>query len=161
MKMSSLKSFVVLDDDDKENFVKAANLALTLDRVDFSTNAYSIDNKRYPQIGKALLRGKGKAPLVNDNEEDVEAIRGVCGTPSSSTVNLDSDDFLDDVVPLGHCRVDLSVSGDFAWPNRDVDVLNFDHLNILERPSSALASPSGSSAEKRRVVSANAHSPLD
>ena len=87
MQMSSLKSFVILDEDDKENFDKATDLALTLDRVDFAINDYPIDNKTYLQIGKALLRGKGKAPLVDNNKKDVEDIGGVDGTPSSSSLN--------------------------------------------------------------------------
>ena len=58
--MSSLKSFVVLDEDDEENFDEAFDLALTLDRVDFFINDYPVDCKRYPLIGKALLGGKGR-----------------------------------------------------------------------------------------------------
>ena len=53
------------------------------------------------------------------------------------------------------------MSGDFAWPNRDVDISDFDHLNILERPSLAPASPRGSSAKRRRVANTNARSWLD
>ena len=64
MQMSSLKSFVVSD---KENFDKASDLAVTLDRVDFSTDDYPINSKRYPLIEKARLRGKGKAVVVDDN----------------------------------------------------------------------------------------------
>ena len=52
MQMSSLKSFVVSDKDDEENSNKASNLALTLDRVDFSVDNYPVDSKRYPLIGK-------------------------------------------------------------------------------------------------------------
>ena len=99
--MSSLKSFVVSDKDDEENFDKASNLALTLDCVDFSIDGYLINSKRYPLIKKALLRGKEKAIVVDDNEEDVKDIGGVGGTSSSSTANLESDDSLDNIVPLG------------------------------------------------------------
>ena len=84
MQMSSLKSFVILDKDDEGNFHKAVNLALMLDRVDFSIDSYPINSKGYPLIRKALLRGKGKETLVDDDEEDVEDIGGVGGTPSSS-----------------------------------------------------------------------------
>ena len=38
MQMSSLKSFVILDEDDKGNIEEAADLALTLDLVDFSSD---------------------------------------------------------------------------------------------------------------------------
>ena len=57
--MSSLKSFVILDEDDKENFDEASNLALMLDRIDFSVSGYPFNSKRYPLIGKVLLRGEG------------------------------------------------------------------------------------------------------
>ena len=105
MQMLSLKSFVVLNKDDKENFDEVSDLALTLDRIDFSVDGYPIDNKRYPLIGKAHLRGKEKAVVVNDDEEDVEDIGGVGGIPSSSTANLDSEDSLDDNVPLGQANL--------------------------------------------------------
>ena len=59
--MSSLKSFVVSDEEDEENFDRVSDLALTLDRRDFSVDGYPVDNKKYPLIGKALLRGKEKA----------------------------------------------------------------------------------------------------
>ena len=89
--MSSLKSCVILDDDDEENFVKATDLALTFDQADFSIDSYPVNNKRYPLIGKAFLRRKGKATLVNNDEEDVEDIGDVGGTPNSSIANLDSE----------------------------------------------------------------------
>ena len=101
MQMSALKSFVISDKDDEENFDEASDLALTLDRIDFFVDSSPIDNKKYLLIGKALLREKGKAALVEEDEKDAEDIGGVDGTPSSSTVNLKLDDLLDDVVPLG------------------------------------------------------------
>ena len=160
MQMSSLKSFVISDEEDEENFDGASDLALTLDRIDFSVDGYLIDSKKYPLIEKALLRGKGKAALVEEEEEDAKDIRSVGGTPSSSTVNLESNDLLDDAVSLGQASVSHSVSGDFARPNRNLNVSDFDHLNILESPSSAPAGPGGSSSKRRRVDSADAHSPL-
>ena len=99
--MSSLKSFVISNEEDEENFDGVSDLALTLDRKDFSVDSYPVDSKKYPLIGKALLRGKGKATLVEEDEEDTEDIRALGGTPSSSTANLESDDSLDDAVPLG------------------------------------------------------------
>ena len=158
--MSSLKSFVVSDEEDEENFDGVSDLASTLDRRDFSVDGYPVDSKKYPLIRKALLRGKEKAVQVEEEEEDVEDIGGVGGTPSSSTVNLESDDLLDDVVPLGQASVSHSVSGDFSRPSQNLDVSDFDHLNISERPSSAPAGPGESSSKRRRVASANAISPL-
>ena len=158
--MSSLKSFVISDEEDVENFDGVFDLALTLDRRDFSVDGYPVDSKKYPLIGKALLRGKGKATLVEEDKEDTEDIGAVGGTPSSSTTNLESDDSLDDTVPLGQASASHSVSGDFSRPNRNLDVSDFNHLNISERPSSALASPGGSSSKRRRVASTDAHSPL-
>ena len=99
--MSSLKSFVISDEEDEENFDGVSDLALMLDRRDFSIDGYPIDSKKYPLFRKALLRGKGKAALVEEDEEDTEDIGVVGGTPSSSTANLESDDSLDDAVPLG------------------------------------------------------------
>ena len=111
--MLSLKSLVILDEDDKENFDKATDVALNLDRVNFATDGYPVDSKTYPLIRKALFRGKGKATLVDNDEEDVEDIRGLGGTP-----NLDSKDFIDDVVPLEHGSISHSDMGDdFAQPN--------------------------------------------
>ena len=52
------------------------------------------------------------------------------------------------------------MSGDFSRPNRNLDVSDFDHLNISERPSSAPAGPGGSSSKRRRVASTDARSPL-
>ena len=101
MQMSSLKSFVILDEEDEENFDEVSNLALTLDRRDFSVDGYPIDSKKYPLFGKALLRGKGKAALVEEDEEDIKDIGAVGGTPSSSTANLEFDDSLDDAISLG------------------------------------------------------------
>ena len=153
--MLSLKSFVILDEDDEENFDKASDLALTLDNIDFFVDGYPVNSKKSPLIKKALLRRKGKAALVDEEEEDTEDIGGVGGTPSSSTMNLESDDLLDDAVPLGQASVSHSMSGDFTWPNRNLDVSDFDHLNILERPSSVPAGLSTSSLKKRRVAIAN------
>ena len=158
--MSSLKSFVISDKEDEENFDGVSDLALTLDRRDFSVDGYPVNSKKYPLIGKALLRGKGKAALIEEDEEDTEDIGAVGGTPSSSIANLESDDSLDDVVPLGQASASHSVSGDFSRPNRNLDVSDFDHLNISERPSSAPAGPGGSSSKRRRVASADARSPL-
>ena len=95
--MSSLKFFVISDE---ENFDGVSDLALTLDRRDFSVDGYPVDSKKYPLFGKDLLRGKGKAALVEKDEEDTEDIGVVGGTPSSSTTNLESDDWLDNAVPL-------------------------------------------------------------
>ena len=111
--MSSLKSFVISDEEDEENFDGVSDLALTLDRRDFSVDGYPVDSKKYPLIGKALLRGKGKATLVEEDEKDTEDIGAVGGTPSSSTANLESDDSLDDAVLLGQASASHSVSGDF------------------------------------------------
>ena len=159
--MSSLKSFVISDEEDEENFDGVSDIALTLDRRDFSVDDYPVDSKKYPLIGEALLRGKGKAIQVEEEEEeDVEDIGGVGGTLSSSTANLESDDSLDDAVPLGQASVSHSVSGDFSRPNRNLDVSDFDHLNISERPSLAPVGPGGSSSKRRRVASADARSPL-
>ena len=83
--MSSLKSFVILNEEDEENFDGVSDLALTLDRRDFSVDGYPVDSKKYPLIRKALLRGKEKAALVEEDEEDIEDIRAMGGTPSSST----------------------------------------------------------------------------
>ena len=160
MQMSSLKSFVISDKENEENFDGAYNLALTLDCIDFFIDGYPVDSKKYPLIRKALRRGKGKATLVEEEEEDAEDIGGVGGTPSSSTMNLESDDLLDDAVPLGQANVSHFVSGDFARPNQNLDVSDFDHLNISERPSSVPVGLGGSSSKRRRVVSANACSPL-
>ena len=98
--------------------------------------------------------------MEEEEEEDVEDIRAVGGTPSSSTENLESDNLLDDAVPLGQASVSHSVSGDFSQPNQNLDVSDFNHPNILERPSSAPTGPGGSSSKRRRVASADAHSPL-
>ena len=160
--MLSLKSFVISDEEDEENFDGVSDLALTLDRRDRSVDGYPINSKKYPLIEKALLRRKGKAVQVEEEEEeeDVEDIGGVGGTPSSSTANLESDNSLDDAVPLGQASINHSVSGDFSRPNQNLDVSDFDHLNISERPSSAPASLGGSSSKRRRVASADARSPL-
>ena len=158
--MLSLKSFVISDEDDEKNFDEASDLALTLDCIDFSVDGYPVDSKKYPLINKALLRGKGKAALVDEEKEGPEDIGGVDGIPSSSIVNLESDDSLNDALPLEQASVSDSMSGDFARPNRNLDVSNFDHLNISEKPSSALVGLSGSSSKRRRVASADARSQL-
>ena len=159
--MSSMKSFVISNKDDKENFDEADNLAFTLDSIDFAIDGYLVDSKRYPQIGKALLGRKGKASLVDDDEKDVKDIGGVGSTPSLSTANLNFEDSIDNVVYLEDGNVSHSnVDDDFARPNQNLDVLDFDHLNILERPSSAPAGRSGSSGKRRRVASADARSLL-
>ena len=161
--MSSLKSFVISDEEDEENFDGVSDLALTLDCRDFSVDGYPVDRRKNPLIGKALLRRKEKAVQVEEEKEkeDVEDIGGVDGTPSLSTTNLESDDLLDDIVALGQVSVSHSVSGDFSQPNRNLDVLDFNHLNISERPSLAPGGLGESSSKKRRVASVDARSPLD
>ena len=52
------------------------------------------------------------------------------------------------------------MSGDFSRPNQNLDVSDFDHLNISERPSSAPTGPGRSSSKRRRVARADARSPL-
>ena len=99
--MLSLKSFVISDKEDEENFDGVFDLALTLDRRDFSVDGYPVDSKKYPLFRKALFRGKEKAALVEEDKEDTEDIGAMGGTPSSSTANLKSDNSLNDVVPLG------------------------------------------------------------
>ena len=158
--MLSLKSFVISDEEDKENFDRVSDLALTLDHRDFSVDGNPVDSKKYLLFGKALLRGKEKVALVEEDEEDTEDIGAVGGTLSSSTANLESDDSLDDTVPLGQASASHSMSGDFSRPHRNLDVSDFDHLNILERPSLVPASPGTSSSKRRRVASADARSPL-
>ena len=106
--MLSLKSFVISDEEDEENFDGVSDLALMLDRRDFFVDGYPADSKKYPLIAKALLRKKGKAVQVEEEEEDVEDIGGVGGTPSSRTANLESDYSLDDAVPLGQASVSHS-----------------------------------------------------
>ena len=101
MQISSLKSFVISDEEDEENFDGVSDLALTLERRDFSVVGYPVDSKKYPLKGKGLPRGKGKAALVKEDEEDTEDIGAVGGTPSSSIANLESNNSLDDAVPLG------------------------------------------------------------
>ena len=59
--MSSLKSFVISDEEDEENFDGVSDLTLTLDCRDYSVDEYPVNSKKYPLIRKALLRGKGKA----------------------------------------------------------------------------------------------------
>ena len=159
--MLSLKSFVISDKEDEENFDGVSDLALMLDGRDFSFDGYPVNNKKYPLIGKALHRGKGKAVQVEEEEEeDVEDIGGVGGTSSSSTAKLESDNLHDDAVPLGQASVSHSLSGDFSRPNRNLDLSDFDHLNISERPSPTPAGPGRSSSKRRRVASADARSPL-
>ena len=48
MQMSSLKSFVISDEEDEENFDGVSDLALTLERRDFFVDGYPVDNKKYP-----------------------------------------------------------------------------------------------------------------
>ena len=52
------------------------------------------------------------------------------------------------------------MNGDFARPNRNLDVSDFDHMNISERPSSAPASLGRSSLKRRRIASVDARFPL-
>ena len=83
------------------------------------------------------------------------------GTPSLSTTNLDSEDSVHDVVPLEHGSVSHpNVDDDFAQPNRNLNISDFDHQNISERPSSALEGQSGSSRKRGRVASVDARSLL-
>ena len=80
------------------------------------------------------------------------------GTPSSSIANLESNNSPEDVVPLEQASVSHFASGDFARPNRNLDVLDFDLLNILEMPSLAPIGLGGSSVKRRRIASAHARS---
>ena len=52
--------------------------------------------------------------VEEEEKEDIEDIGGVGGTPSSSTANLELDNLLDDVVPLGQASDSYSVSRDFS-----------------------------------------------
>jgi len=94
--MLSFNSFVILDEDDQANFDDLINLAWRINLIDFAINSYPVDVKRYLKVGKALLKGKGKAPSVEDEEEDEEESGDLGGTPSLSTRHRGSETLVDD-----------------------------------------------------------------
>lgn len=163
--MSSIQTFVISDDDDEDDFDEAVNVASILDRRDFLPDGYPVDERRYPRLGRALLKGKNKARDGEDDLDDEEA--SVLGdTPSSATINLEEEDAMDEAIPLPRGSESMSeVGGESISATRRLPFLDMDSLNISSRPGSAPAAVGSSgrqssSAKRRKVSSTGVPSPL-
>ena len=163
--MKSLESFVVSDHDHDHDFDEAFELGLTLDCLDFTTDGYPVDEQRYPRLGKAVSKGKGKAEedAAGREEEDIVAAGG---SISSSTIHIDDNDSVDEAVAMEH--VGLSTSEGFedsGVASRRLVFPELEALNLGDRPRSAPTvglSPgrTNPSAKRRKVSSADGRSPL-
>ena len=163
--MLSMKSFVISDQDDEIDFVQARDRALTLDRLDFATDGYPVDELRFPRVGSAVTKGKGRA----DEEDEVEGVEDTTvlgGSPSSSTIREGDDDSVDDDLPLERISISTSETGDDSGDaSRRLVFPELEALNIVDRPWSApsvgrSSGRGGPSAKRRKVSSADGRSPL-
>lgn len=65
--MLSLNTFVISDDNDSNDLSEAESSGLELDQLDFFIDGYYVDERRFPVLGKALLKGKARAQEENED----------------------------------------------------------------------------------------------
>ncbi|KAG0574643.1 hypothetical protein KC19_VG279300 [Ceratodon purpureus] len=136
--MLSISSFVVADDSDSPHMVEAQALGLTLDPTDFSVDAYFVDKERFPEYGKAVRKGKGRAAEEGDDVDLEEDAPTEEQTPSSSAADISNESDAPPSDPVSQTASEGGVGRRLEFP--DVDITRTDD----ERPGSAPELGSGS-----------------
>ena len=132
--MLSNKAFVISNQDGERDFDATADLALSLDPVDFSTDGYFVDQTRYPRLGIALSKGKAVAHGDGEEGED-DAINAQSASPSTSTVVLDDEELGDEAVPMEHGSPrNSSAPSETGEGVRRLEFRELEGLNLKERP---------------------------
>lgn len=90
--MLSLNSFVIADDSDANHLSDAESSGLELDQLDFFVDGYHVDERRFPVLGKALIKGKARVQEENEDFWGDEELPTHGYTPSSSTANISSEE---------------------------------------------------------------------
>lgn len=163
LQMLDLDAFCISHKVDEVYFDDAADVALTLDKIDFDVDGYHVDERRFPQLGKALLKGKGKAASDFAEEDEDEERSNVAGSPNPRVLMSEDDPMedSDDVVPPQRLSETQSEAGDTTALSRQVhiparaDFPELDREDFPERPHStpALGDSSIHPRSKRRKVS--------
>ncbi|KAG0597313.1 hypothetical protein M758_UG327500, partial [Ceratodon purpureus] len=136
--MLSISSFVVADDSDSPHMVEAQALGLTLDPTDFSVDAYFVDKERFPEYGRAVRKGKGRAAEEGDDVDLEEDAPTEEQTPSSSAAGISNESDAPPSDPVSQTTSEGGVGRRLHFP--DVDITRTDD----ERPGSAPELGSGS-----------------
>ncbi|KAG0578117.1 hypothetical protein KC19_5G206400 [Ceratodon purpureus] len=136
--MLSISSFVVADDSDSPHMVKAQALGLTLDPTDFSVDAYFVDKERFPEYGRAVRKGKGRAAEEGDDVDLEEDAPTEEQTPSSSAADISNESDAPPSDPVSQTASEGGVGRRLEFPV--VDITRMDD----ERPGSAPELGSGS-----------------
>ena len=136
--MLSISAFVVADDSDSSNMSEAQSLGLSLDTNDFSIDGYYVDKDRFPVLGKAVRKGKGRAQEQSEDVEDEEDAPIEDRTPSSSTVNISSEGDDPQSDPLSQTASEAGVGRRLDFPELEITRTN------EGRPGSAPELGSGS-----------------
>ena len=138
LQMLSISSFVVADDSDSPHMVEAQALGLTLDPTDFSVDAYFVDKERFPEYGRAVRKGKGRAVEEGDDVDLEEDAPTEEQTPSSSAADISNESDAPPSDPVSQTASEGGVGRRLDFP--DVDITRTDD----ERPGSAPELGSGS-----------------
>ncbi|KAG0594754.1 hypothetical protein M758_UG106300, partial [Ceratodon purpureus] len=136
--MLSISSFVVEDDSDSPHMVEAQALGLTLDPTDFTVDAYFVDKERFPEYGRAVRKGKGRAVEEGDDVDLEEDAPTEEQTPSSSAADISNESDAPPSDPVSQTAYEGGVGRRLDFP--DVDITRTDD----ERPGSAPELGSGS-----------------
>ncbi|KAG0593715.1 hypothetical protein M758_UG013400 [Ceratodon purpureus] len=136
--MLSISSFVVADDSDSSHMIEAQSLGLTLDPTDFSVDAYYVDKERFPEYGRAVRKGKGRAVEEGDDVDLEEDAPTEEQTPSSSASDISNESDAPPSDPVSQTASEGGVGRRLDFP--DVDITRTDD----ERPGSAPELGSGS-----------------
>lgn len=136
--MLLISAFVVADDSDSSNMIKAQSLGLTLDPTDFSVDAYYVDKERFPEYGRAVWKGKGRAVEEGDDEELEEDAPTEEQTPSSSATDINNEGDAPTSDPVSETASKGGVGRKLNF--HEVDITRTDD----ERPGSAPELGSGS-----------------
>ncbi|KAG0573035.1 hypothetical protein KC19_VG143100 [Ceratodon purpureus] len=138
IQMFSILAFVVADDSDLAHMIKAQSLGLILDPIDFNVDAYYVNKERFPEYGRAVRKGKGRAVEEGDDVELEEDAPIQEQTPSSSATDISNDGDAPPSDPVSQTASEGGVGRRLDFP--DVDITCTDD----ERPGSAPELGSGS-----------------
>ncbi|KAG0596240.1 hypothetical protein M758_UG236000 [Ceratodon purpureus] len=156
--MLSISSFVVADDSDSPHMVEAQALGLTLDPTDFSVDAYFVDKERFPEYGRAVRKGKGRAAEEGDDVDLEEDAPTEEQTPSSSAADISNESDAPPSDPVSQTASEGGVGRRLEFP--DVDITRTDDERAGSAPElgsgsgrkTAAARSTGKPAQKKKRV---------